>query len=174
LKSKQDDQLFKDLIDMYTSHSRTYPSNTVTATDLEQLRKMLGLEDPLTAEEKQELENLKSQYANDLKVTKLNIFKKQSSQLRQYVINSFLWQETVNLMNSAKPSQSVRINELENKTSTPFPFLSGSGNTLFTQDSTGFIPYSHLPMPNGISIEELQQAHVEATIEEEMLYGEKS
>ena len=166
--------ILNDLLDGYAS-SGLFSINSIT--DLDQLRKMLGLKDPLTVEETQELKDIKEQHAIDLKTLKINMFKKQSSELRQHVINSFLWQETVNEINIASIPNSDRVNELEAKSKNQsYPYSTNAiGNlSINIQDSTGFIRFgAQATLPDGITIQELRQAHLEATLEEEILNGDK-
>lgn len=139
-----------------------------------QLTQMLqGLSAGISQQEKQELENLRQQNKLETKTLRLMIFKKLPGDLRQYVINSFIWKESVGEMNKTVADKTERQKELENKESLSNMFgqgvhiSSGSSFSIDPQWITG------VALPEGITIEDLKQAHVEACLEEEVLDGEQ-
>lgn len=127
----------------------------------------------LTQKEKEELENLKQQYSAELKAAKLAIFKKLASELRQYVINSFIWKDALKEMGETTVEKSNRLSELELKESLYGPYSGKAvhhtqGFPWTLTDTLGNV----IQLPEGITIEDLKQAHLEACLEEEVLDGE--
>lgn len=121
----------------------------------------------LSPEEKKELDLLVADFEIDKKQLKLKEFKKLSPEIRQYVINAQTWQHTLHIINSTEPEKSERLKELESKPTHPYT-LSGQ-NIGLTMGGYYTIPVS---LPDGLTLEDISQAHVEQTLEDEMLDGE--
>lgn len=140
---------------------------------VQQVSQLLGLT-PLTDEEKKELEELQRQYNEETKQVRLDEFKKMPTQLRQFVINVITWKKNSSIMSTLHASKSERLKELESRNNGHTTLGTGGinlGSWLNIQgDSTWNIDINVLlGLPNNISPEDLEAAHVEATIEEEML-----
>lgn len=147
-----------------------YWTTTGTQLDPAQILKILqGYTGGLTADEQKEFSELKKQHEADIKTAKLSVFKKLASELRQYVINSYEWKSSVHEINQTKAEKSERLRELENKES----LTRGYGGASLGSYHAGFSPeYKlnlELELPEGLTIEDLKQAHMEACLEEEML-----
>lgn len=147
----------------------------------QQLQSILGvIGGNITPEEKAELAQLKLEYAAEIKTHKLLAFKKLAPELRQWVINAIQWENDLAFINAISVPQSKRIQELENKEAVGN--LSQYLGTLKTQahwasssvlDPNGMrIPF-HVSLPNDLTVEDLKQAHIEASLEEEILDGQK-
>ncbi len=137
-----------------------------------QLSQMLQGLSSISAQEKQELEQLRQQNKLETKTLRLVIFKKLPSDLRQYVINSFIWKESVSEMSNTQAEKSERQKELENKESLSNMFGQGvhiSSGSSFSLDPSWI---AGVALPEGITIEDLKKAHIEACLEEEVLDGE--
>lgn len=148
-------------------------SSGTTLDPADILKILSGYTQGFTAEEKKEYDELKAQYEADVKAAKLNVFKKLPSELRQHVINSFMWKDTVAEINKTVADKGARLAELENKES----LSRGYGGATLGNYSSSFNSEFKLDLqpalPEGITIEELKQAHTEACIEEELLDGEE-
>lgn len=146
-----------------------YWSSAGTLDPAQILKILQGYTTGLSGEEQKELEELKLHYQNELKEAKLAIFKKLSSDFRQQIINSFLWKETVEEMNKTKLDKNPRQGELENKES----LSRGYGGQTLGSYQSAFSPEFKIDltpaMPDGITLDELKQAHTVACIEEELL-----
>lgn len=125
----------------------------------------------LNEAELKELEQLKAQHEFDVKAAKLNVFKKLAPELRQYVINSFIWKDAVSEMSATSLEKSPRQIELENK---------DFGRTVKQQGFNGSFPSFKVDpswgvgavLPEGITIKDLQASHTEACLEEELFNGQ--
>lgn len=142
---------------------------TLTPSQLSQMLQGLS---SISAQEKQELEQLRQQNKLETKTLRLVIFKKLPSDLRQYVINSFMWKESVGEMNNTVADKSERQKELENKES-----FSMFGQGVHTSSGSSFFIspewITGVTLPEGITIEDLKQAHLQACLEEEVFNGER-
>lgn len=126
----------------------------------------------LTKEEQAELETLQKEHNIKVKQAKLNIFKALHADMRQYVINVHEWQTYCNNMNKATIDKDPRLVEL-NKIDSNGKLLFHAGNsTTYGYYNNDLTAHIHLPLPEGISLEDLKQAHMEASLEEEMLGNE--
>lgn len=144
-----------------------------------QLQGILASLQPLTPTEQAELEQLKVDYANQIKSAKLAAFKRLHSDMRQFVINAISWNENLKEINDAgNVPKSERHAELEQKAQSgrflgPGQYVgSPSYSPNMTMDFSQFIKLINLP--DGITADELKQSHLEATLEEEMLNGQES
>jgi hypothetical protein len=142
---------------------------TTTSTDLvDQLNNVFTTNSlGLSKEEAAEREELLAEHAQQVKTAKLNIFKSLPAPLRQYVINSILWTDAVRNMDSMSLPESHRLKELNSRN---FPYnsrLAGHNSTWQSVRDDRYLITP--PMPADITEEELQQAHLEATLEESML-----
>jgi hypothetical protein len=148
--------------------------STITTTDyakmMEDFLKIYGA--PLTNEESKELEKLEAEFKIEIKNAKLKVFKSLSPELRQFAINSHEWERARLDIDGADANRSDRHNELLKKRSNGlgggFPYSGLSGSTL---DSSMFYPPQSAPvqLPSDITIDELKEAHIEASLEEEVL-----
>lgn len=129
----------------------------------------------LSKEEQEEMNLLKIERTHDTKKAKLLAFKKLVPEMRQFVMNALMWQVSLKEINNTTANKSNRLLELENKDSM------GRFHTQATWyvtsspvhiDMFGYI-FSTMGLSDDITTEDLKQAHLEATLEEEMLDGEK-
>lgn len=145
---------------------------TLTGTQQQQLQQMMGtLQFGLSPEEKKELEELEREHAIKLKTERLSIFKKMDGSIRQSVINALIWKETMEAMNAATVEKSQRQVDLEAKNvlfKNMFIHTQGSNWTYNTGTDLFF---NGIALPQGVTVEELKQAHADATLEEEVLNG---
>jgi len=110
----------------------------------------------LSQEENDELNALTEQYEVDLKNAKIAEFKKLPSDIRQFIINSIIWTGAQYKINNLSVNKYQRQIELESKS-----FRSG----IYT---SSYAPmYNNLP--TGILNEELKQAHIDVSLEEQIL-----
>lgn len=137
----------------------TGPLTTITTTSFPAI---------LTSQEVKELEDLENAHKEAHKIEKLNTFKKMPSETRQFVINMILFGEAVSAIKTAPPpEQSERLKELQLKKSYSGGYYYGQLNvspyiTTMNLDISVFLP-------DGITAEDLKNAHVEASLEEQML-----
>lgn len=125
----------------------------------------------LTEDEKKEHAQLQAEWENERKNAKLNEFKKLPTELRQFVINAFTWSDHVKKINETTVPKSARLEELTTKDNTGRLHTQGSWTTHTT---AGFMNiFANLPLPDGVKLEELANAHSEQCIEEEILNGEE-
>lgn len=143
----------------------------------QQVQGILTTFSTLSPEEKAELENLKKEYEISVKVAKLDEFKKLPTELRQFIINVISWKEAKEKIEAAHPDKPDRLKELENKENnsnlmTQFGHSINIGQNQWYSSHTSSVNLDFmelLPIPEGVTAEELKEAHVEATLEEEML-----
>ena len=121
---------------------------------------------PLTPDEIAELNILREQHATETKALKKQKFRELHPELRQMVIAMLVWGDKCTEIGNADASRSDRMKELESKRSN----LSG-----FTGQNYGYTIPFNLPfsIPTGLTRQDLEEAHVEATIEEELLSYEE-
>lgn len=129
----------------------------------------------LTKEEQAEYEQLKNEYAIKLKQAKLNIFKAICSEMRQTVINGYEWRACFANMNNATIEKDPRFDDLERKDNNGKIFMTNASGSVtktgwYDQSNNGF--FVNMPLPEGLTLEDLKQAHMEASLEEEMLSNE--
>lgn len=119
----------------------------------------------ITPEEVKELAALEEEHKINVKTAKMNEFKKLPKELRQWVIDCITWQKVSQQVGQATVEKSARQIELENKKNIGgIQFAPGTnlwGN-----------PYLPLSMPDGITHEDLEMAHLEASLEEEVIDSE--
>lgn len=129
----------------------------------------------LTADEKVEFDKLTEEFKAEVKISKIATFKKLPTELRQFVVNFFAWQESINVINTTTVDKSERLKELEQKNEAGKLFSQQLGQYMgSTYTTTGLNNILfQIGLPDGLTIEELKQAHIEASMEEEMLNGEK-
>lgn len=173
------------------TNTYTYPTSTITSTtgntgsitvrtgnfgslSATQLGSLLaGYGTPLTPEEKVEYDELKKEHEFKLKLAKLDIFKQLPADIRQLVINSHLWQACCNDMNSTVVDKDPKLEELELRDNSGKLYTSsGSGNVWISSGTSIFGNYYTPTLPTGITVDDLKQAHMEATLEEQVLDGE--
>lgn len=143
-------------------------TDVVSALDLDHPTYMAssGTVEILSEDEKKERKALEEEHRVLLKQAKLNIFKKCQKELRQHVINSFLWAEVVEEMNGATVGRNQRLIDLDNKKSN----VLWSGGLIDANylDTSAYITLGPL-LPKDISFDDLKQAHLEACAEESLL-----
>lgn len=142
-----------------------------------QLQGILSGIQPLSKEEQDELAQLESDYKNQVKSAKLSTFKKLHSEMRQFVINCVSWSEDLKrIENSGNIPKSERYNELEYKKSNS-NLLSQSSfagiSTSINLNDHFISTFGLIGLPKDVSIDELKRAHLEATLEEEILDEQK-
>lgn len=152
------------------------PNSLLTPQHLQQMLEQMSISG-LTSEEKVEFDKLTEEYKQEIKTAKITAFKKLPTELRQFVINFFTWQEAVDTISNVSPSKSDRLKELDAKNEYGRLFGQGLGQyiggwTSHTHTASGIISVG-LRLPEDLTAEELKQAHIEASMEEEMLNGEK-
>lgn len=138
---------------------------TTTGTSIT-LPGAFGHYESLTPQESSELESLKKDNVIETKIAKLTEFKKLPTQLRQFVINACMWQDTVQKINEITAPESDRQKELAYKDQ--------HGKLLTTQgwsvSVNSFInSMTSISLPNDLTTDDLKNAHAEQAIEEEML-----
>jgi hypothetical protein len=124
----------------------------------------------LTQDEQKEFESLKKDWEIEKKVARIAEFKKIASEMRQFVINALMWYEQVQTINDAQAPQSARLQELINKEAAGKMYTLNGGNIATWTNG----PYQMLPLPEGLTVEDLKNAHIEQTLEEEMLNEEET
>ncbi len=133
---------------------------------------------PLTHEEEQELSDLEHQHAYDVKKAKLDYFKKLPKEFRQQIVNIVMWEEAVEEINGTTVETSERQRELQLKKQLSgihgHPFFGGHRSSLAHHsafDPMGSFRTSSTSLPTGITKEDLLQAHLDASLEEEICEG---
>lgn len=126
----------------------------------------------LTPEERKEYDELREQWNIEVKIAKLAKFKKLPTDLRQFVVNTIYWVEAMRKINNVTVPISERLNELSNRSS--FVRLNSSSSLnaipIYTSNYSAMSESLNIPLPDGISFEDLKNAHIEQTMEEEMLH----
>jgi hypothetical protein len=120
----------------------------------------------LTAEEQKELDLLREETKASSKVFKLNIFRELHPDMRQMVIAMITWQQYRDSISSAK-TVSTRQQELEMKASMASGGLYNGYN--YNVSNTATICWSGSLIPDGLTREDLIEAHTSACLEEELL-----
>jgi hypothetical protein len=124
----------------------------------------------LTPEEQVEFDNLKQEYQIDNKRLKLAEFKKLPTEIRQFVINASMWQDIVKKINETNAPISDRQQELQKKDQQGKMF---AGMGMHTTTSGFMSIMTNIPLPEGLTVEDLKNAHIEQALEEEMFNGEE-
>lgn len=122
----------------------------------------------LSQEEQEELANLSKDYQNQVKAAKLEMFKKTPSEIRQIAINIYEWQALLDNMKGITVTKDAKLIALELKEK---QYKSYNRMTSISITKSELLRIS---LPEGISLEELKLAHMEASLEEEMIYNEQS
>ena len=124
---------------------------------------------PLTLDESSELLNLKSIHDQKVKDARLAAFKEVPSNIRQMVIDMLMWTDTASDISQVTVSKDSRLQALETKRD--------GYNSTFTSSTMGWSRSSYMTgyiaIPDGLTSEDLKKAHLEATVEEEMLDGQE-
>lgn len=192
--SKTDDQTLEDALEELQKQSAGFgsqgpglgsqgpglglPGLTVPPTPLltpQQLSQILTAASMgLTPDEKVEFDKLTEEHKVNVKVAKISAFKKLHTDLRQFVINFFSWQEAVATINQTQVEAPERLKELQLKEQHGKLFTQGLGQYIgghsYHISADGLMSFStQLALPEGVTVEDLRQAHIEATLEEEML-----
>lgn len=138
---------------------------------------------PLSNEEQKEYQRLEKEHEEEVKSAKLAYFKALPPEFRQTIINILQWETVAKEINHIEPPKSERLRELEGRARRTNPFA-GYGHSYSKQfypsggsplqDALDNLGRHHYPtnMPNGLTLEQLEEAHLEATIEEELLKNE--
>ena len=153
-----------------TSNVNITSGGIVTITTTNATVPLLGL----SIDEKKELDELKAQNEIELKSMKLLVFKKIPAAIRQAVIDGYEWKICYDMMNASVVPKSQRQVDLENKDNAGRIYtLGGVGSSHYTSIYQDNIYFNLTNLPQGVSFEELKKAHMEATLEEEMLDNPK-
>lgn len=148
----------------------TTSAGTITTSMLGQLQ----VPPPLTQQEQYELEALRADFNKEVKAAKLNIFKAMPAELRQEVINMLEWDACRNNMNQTSLTMSQRQQELEVRELQRGHGFSRYGG-IFPGSLSSHLTHGYGQMlvapilPDGITLEDLKVAHLEATLEENMV-----
>lgn len=132
----------------------------------------------LSPEEKEELDRLTLEHSQEVRKHKLDAFKKVAPEMRQFVINALTWHEELSRINDAPVGKSQRLTELETKSRGGLNnhnhnwYPNSTWNT-GTKNQAMVSLSSFVGIPEGLTVDDLKQAHIEATLEEEMLNGEE-
>lgn len=114
----------------------------------------------LTPEELKELADLEQQHKENTRLFKMGEFKKIPSALRQQVVDVIIWQEESTRIGSLEDAKSQRHIDLEAKRNNNGSMLIG-GTSWFTHSN-----FAYVPTINGLTANDLKQAHLEACAEE--------
>lgn len=126
----------------------------------------------LTPSEEAELKDLEQEHAKDIKKAKLDHFKTFPREFRQSIINILLWGEAVNEIDNTSVPECDRLHNLKQ-------VKDAHRNTL-TVGSLGFVQALSWPpvpyivesfLPKNLSKEDLIEAHMDASMEEELQDG---
>lgn len=126
----------------------------------------LTLPDPLTQQEKDELAALKEQHHMETKAIKIQKFRELHPELRQMIIGMMVWQDKKEEISGTQAEKSTRLQELEMKEQ-----LGKFNMSSYFQPYNGFHVTPVVP-PDGLTKEDLMEAHTTATFEEELLKDE--
>jgi hypothetical protein len=128
---------------------------------------------PMSKQEADELENLKKDHEVKLKLAKLATFKTLPSEIRQLVVNAYEWKTCYDKMNTTDIAKDPRLQELEAKETQAKGWIGTTGTITFTSPSM-WQPYmfTTIDLPAGVTLEDIKKAHMEATLEEEMIKSE--
>ena len=122
-------------------------------------------------EEVLELESLRTEHAQKIKAAKIERFKKVPGRIRQQVIDRAIWAEERTAINNVGAiDKDPRLVQLENKKRLSQGFSSGSsygGNIPIDLSGVDFDTFAI--WPEGLSLEDMKMAHLDATAEEELL-----
>jgi hypothetical protein len=121
--------------------------------------------DPLSKEESNELTTLVERYNLDKKLLKIETFKKLPFLVRQNAINLLIWQQYKRDISKLEPEKTARHIELEQRKNSGLIPISGS------IWGSGYSLTIDL-LPEGITQEDLEKAHVDASLEEQVLNGQ--
>lgn len=120
----------------------------------------------LSKEEREELNALKEYREEELKSKKIAEFKKLPAELRQFITNALTWKKESDRIGQLNLNKLAREIELETKE------VSGGNlswaNGTITMASSFYDPTT----PDGLSFEDIEQAHIDATLEEQVLNNE--
>lgn len=150
-----------------------WPGSSLSAQDISQI--LQGITIGLSKEEQVELSQLQAEYTTEIKKNKLAVFKKLPADLRQFVANALAWREHTEEINLVSVEKSERLKQLEGKNAYGGMFGHGSATAQWYKHSTSShidgvdAMIASIQLPFGITSDELKQAHMEATLEEEML-----
>lgn len=154
--------------------SRQLQSDQLTSRyfDIESLRQMQSIfNDPLgelSPEEEQELKDLKVARKLESKRLKIESFKKLDAVTREFVIQSYQWEKAVDEINSVSAAKTARELDLRRREDFNKAFMHRTINA----KSMWEVHNSGRPrLPDGLTIEDLTKAHLDATMEES-LHGE--
>lgn len=140
----------------------------------------LAIPPPLTPEEEVELKDLEVEHRIATKKAKLDHFKQMPREFRQSIINVLIWEEAVEEINAINPLVPERMRQLQSTKQLHGGYYgSGLGSTfgpgLGHHSSSSMWPPSFVKtktmLPEGITKEELMEAHMDASLEEELQSG---
>lgn len=136
---------------------------------------LAGLAVGLTKEEQEQLQNLRTEHTAQVKLAKLGTFKKLPGTIRQQVIDAYEWKICFDNMNATTVVKDPRLAELEKKEEMYNMFTHSGMYKRHTQTSIDPSAYPGIfygfnqNLPQGLTLEDLKHAHMEASLEEEML-----
>jgi hypothetical protein len=123
----------------------------------------------LTQEEEKELKELREQHEINTKAAKIAEFKKLPAELRQYVINILTWNEEAGRIGKVNAERSARHHELEQKEAQSGKLNVSLGMSWMNHSGASIRIEGATPDVDGLSYEDLKRAHMEGTLEEQML-----
>lgn len=129
---------------------------------------------PLSTDEVKRLEELKQEHQVKIKQAKVDIFKKHPPDMRQFVINVISWRDLAKQVEAVSIDTPQELKDLEQRHEYGKLFTaSGRGFQYHIRDNTASIYDILISLGSfdGLTFEDLKQAHLEATMEEEMLNG---
>ena len=136
---------------------------------------LAGLTVGLSKEEQTSLDQLRKEHQASVKHAKLGTFKKLPAEIRQQVVNAYEWKTCFDNMNATTVVKDPKLEALEKKEELHSMF-SHSGykrqSSSIAIDPTaypGIFFGINMGLPQGVTLEDLKQAHMEASLEEEML-----
>jgi hypothetical protein len=121
----------------------------------------------LTKEEKDEYEQLMHEHKVAVKQCRLEAFKGLSTELRQFIINQLTFGKHISDLHKYTVNNNPRLTELTNRnlnSMNMINFASGSGTISAFRD-----PFLLNSLPEGITVEDIQQSHLERCLEEQLL-----
>ncbi len=153
-----------------TTSGTTLPADTSVSTVTTSLDHYFGdLLKHLTVEEETRLQDLKIEHEAKIKDAKINVFKKYPPEMRQFAINAILWKEFTTQIEAVSVPKSEDLKKLEYRSRHTMLSM-GTVNVSGSFFSTGYASINYqFNCPEGLTSDDLKQAHLEATLEENIL-----
>jgi hypothetical protein len=121
----------------------------------------------LSKEEEEELKLLEEEYVAATKIAKINKFKELHPEMRQMIIAHLIWQDQREIISKTEADKSDRLVELKQK-----QVMSRSYGITGQCTNINNPIYTTIALPEGLSKEDMIEAHTAATMEEELLKDE--